>query len=208
MDPEADKRTAILAAAEQMFRERRIHELTMDDVAAAANVSKGTIYRYFKNKDELLFQMATAGFDEICDIVSKTPEAPSFGERLEYLCERLGSFFQERRAVMRMIQEHEGRMSSLCLIMRERWMAHRKKLVDAVGCVLSQGAASGALRVDIAPDTLALLLVGLARTRSVEYDQTPAQRPAAALIVELFLHGAAPAAQPGRDATHTHPERP
>ena len=41
----------ILEAAAQLFATHRYHEVRMEDVAAEAGVAKGTIYRYFKDKE-------------------------------------------------------------------------------------------------------------------------------------------------------------
>src|SRR5947209_9002043 len=47
---QADK---ILAAAARLFATHRFHEARMEDIAALAEVGKGTLYRYFEDKDEL-----------------------------------------------------------------------------------------------------------------------------------------------------------
>jgi TetR/AcrR family fatty acid metabolism transcriptional regulator len=43
----------ILAAAAQLFTTHRFHEARMEDIAALAEVGKGTLYRYFHDKEEL-----------------------------------------------------------------------------------------------------------------------------------------------------------
>lgn len=49
----ARNRARILEAAEQLFSERGVGGVTMDDIAAAAKVGKGTVYRRFTDKGEL-----------------------------------------------------------------------------------------------------------------------------------------------------------
>jgi AcrR family transcriptional regulator len=49
----ARNRLRVLAAAEQLFAERGVAGVTMDDVAAAAGVGKGTLYRRFGDKGGL-----------------------------------------------------------------------------------------------------------------------------------------------------------
>ena len=51
------KRGQILDALEQLLPGRRFHEITLDEVARAAQVGKGTIYLYFKDKDALFAEM-------------------------------------------------------------------------------------------------------------------------------------------------------
>src|SRR5205807_6866797 len=43
----------ILSVAARLFAKQRFHEARMEDIAAAAEVGKGTLYRYFKDKEEL-----------------------------------------------------------------------------------------------------------------------------------------------------------
>jgi len=57
----------ILAAALRVFAERGYNATRLTDVAAAAGVTKGTIYYYFKNKDALLVQLAATGDHEEFD---------------------------------------------------------------------------------------------------------------------------------------------
>jgi AcrR family transcriptional regulator len=45
--------TSIIAAAENVFAERGYHQARMDDIAEAAELAKGTLYYYFKSKDEI-----------------------------------------------------------------------------------------------------------------------------------------------------------
>ena len=47
------RRQAILDAAELLFFKKGVEETTMDDVAEAAELSKGTLYLYFKNREDL-----------------------------------------------------------------------------------------------------------------------------------------------------------
>jgi TetR/AcrR family transcriptional regulator of autoinduction and epiphytic fitness len=50
---DADRREALIAAAERVFCKRGYHAATMDDVAAAARISKRTLYQLVESKEEL-----------------------------------------------------------------------------------------------------------------------------------------------------------
>lgn len=59
----ADKRRAtLIEAAGKLFVEKGYEATTMDEIAAAANFAKGTLYHYFSNKAELL-QVLREGFE-------------------------------------------------------------------------------------------------------------------------------------------------
>ena len=57
----AQRRREILTAARQEFFERGFHQPTVDDVAARAEVSKGTIYLYYESKEEILAHLLLEG---------------------------------------------------------------------------------------------------------------------------------------------------
>ncbi len=71
----------IIDAAAQLFSERLYHEVRMDDVAAQADVSKGTLYTYFKDKDDLYLALIRDGLDRLLARIEagfadvQTPEA-------------------------------------------------------------------------------------------------------------------------------------
>jgi AcrR family transcriptional regulator len=59
----AQRRQEILDAARTEFFQRGFHRPTVDDVAARAEVSKGTIYLYFESKEEILAHLLLEGLD-------------------------------------------------------------------------------------------------------------------------------------------------
>ena len=61
----AVKREAVLHAAVQAFNRNGFHNTSLDEVAASLNVTKPTIYHYFGNKDEILFECVRIGLEGI-----------------------------------------------------------------------------------------------------------------------------------------------
>src|SRR3954451_9727501 len=69
-----EKRGRILEAAVKVFAERGFHTATVAEIARAAGVADGTIYLYFKSKDDLLLRL----FDEkMTELVAEVKEALS-----------------------------------------------------------------------------------------------------------------------------------
>ncbi|MBM4255670.1 MAG: TetR/AcrR family transcriptional regulator [Deltaproteobacteria bacterium] len=60
----------ISAAALRVFTRRGLHQTTLDDVAKEAGISKGTIYLYFKNKEDLFIATAQQVVPALDEIVS------------------------------------------------------------------------------------------------------------------------------------------
>lgn len=63
--PSPAKRERILNAAAGLFAARAFHEVRLDDVAAAAEVGKGTLYVYFRSKEELFDALLVEGFEQM-----------------------------------------------------------------------------------------------------------------------------------------------
>ncbi|HOK88754.1 MAG TPA: TetR/AcrR family transcriptional regulator [Candidatus Hydrogenedentes bacterium] len=62
-----EKRVRIFAAALEIFSERGFHGATMDQVAERAGVAKGTVYRYFASKEELLRELFREAARELAE---------------------------------------------------------------------------------------------------------------------------------------------
>jgi TetR/AcrR family fatty acid metabolism transcriptional regulator len=58
-----EKYQRILDAAVAVFAERGFHSSRVSDIAARADVADGTIYLYFKNKEEILMAAINSAFD-------------------------------------------------------------------------------------------------------------------------------------------------
>ena len=68
-----ERRSAILEAAIDTFAERGFHHARVSDVARKAGVADGTIYLYFKSKDDLLISL----FEEKMEQIEN--DVPPFG---------------------------------------------------------------------------------------------------------------------------------
>jgi AcrR family transcriptional regulator len=192
-----EKRRRILLAAEELLGTRRVHEVKLDDVAEKAGVGKGTIYLYFKDKDDLIFNVATAGFDELCELVQGLgAEGVDFRRRLEEVCRETSVFFRNRVAAVRMMQGEQQPLSCFPPALRQLWISRRRRLVEAVGKIIEQGQEGGEVRSDVPPEILADFLLGMLRTRSRDLAQAPAAYREDRFVVDLFLQGAG--AAPGR----------
>ena len=61
----AVKREAVIRAAARAFNQKGYHNTSLDDIAAALDVTKPTVYYYVSNKEELLYECFLAGVEQI-----------------------------------------------------------------------------------------------------------------------------------------------
>ncbi|MEO5755137.1 MAG: TetR/AcrR family transcriptional regulator [Chthoniobacterales bacterium] len=80
-----DRRQQILEAAMLCFGKRGFHQTSMHDISTAAGISVGLIYRYFKNKEEVIGALAEEHKKHIAELIARAGEAPTLLEAMEIL---------------------------------------------------------------------------------------------------------------------------
>jgi AcrR family transcriptional regulator len=80
-----NRREQILEAAMVCFAKRGFHQTSMHDVSAEAGISVGLIYRYFKNKEEVIAALADEHKKDIGELLERAREAPTLLEAMEVL---------------------------------------------------------------------------------------------------------------------------
>ena len=80
-----DRQQQILEAAMLCFAKRGFHQTSMHDISAEAGISVGLIYRYFKNKEEVIAALAAEHKKDIADLLERAGQAPTLLEAMEIL---------------------------------------------------------------------------------------------------------------------------
>lgn len=76
---EAQTRTRILQAAQKLFASQGFDGTTTRDLAQAAGVAEGTLFRHFPNKKAILVEVATSGWiDILTDLLTELSEMGSY----------------------------------------------------------------------------------------------------------------------------------
>ncbi len=182
----AKKRAQILDAASRIFATRVYHLVRMDEVAHAARVGKGTLYRYFPSKEDLYLAIVDEAFGLLIDRLeteraATAPPATALCRMIEAIVET----FARHLPSFRLIHRDEGR---LFLRKKEVIRARRAHIAHLLAEVLDRGVESGAFRkVDrtLAPS----MLIGMVWGTTLNHaEDTPAE-VLAARIGDLCLHG-------------------
>ena len=102
----AQRRDDILRAARDVFFQHGFHTATVDDVAVAAEVSKGTVYLYFDTKETILAHLLLEGLDMlVADLEAAYAADRRFGAktRLRRMADAYLHFYQQNPEYYRML---------------------------------------------------------------------------------------------------------
>ncbi len=187
----AAKRDRILRAAIRIFSQKGFFNSKVSDIARSAGVADGTIYLYFKNKDDLLISLFEEKMAEVVsDIRARIGEAEGALVRLRIFIENHMDLLVREAGLIEVLQV-ELRQSNK--FMKEYVPVKFLEYLDVIGEILALGKREGTFRQDLnvtvarravfgALDEMALAYV-LSKKR--KYD--PAE--AAAEIYRIFAEG-------------------
>jgi AcrR family transcriptional regulator len=171
---------AILDAAARVFSEHGL-AANLADVAAAAGVSRATLYRYYTNREALLEALAAHALTELANRLN---DAGLERATVEEAIERLA------RAIVAVGDRYAVLASEQC----SPDEAEAERLVGApMRAVFERGIASGHLRQDLPADVLLELFAGtiMAAIKLTQRHQLGAEEASAAAAA-VFLDGARP----------------
>jgi AcrR family transcriptional regulator len=75
LSPE-ERRAQLIAIGLELLRNRPLHDLSVDELAAAAGISKALVFHYFGSKPELLQAIAAAAAEEFIAVTEPDPTLP------------------------------------------------------------------------------------------------------------------------------------
>src|SRR6516164_700405 len=98
----------MLDAAGRLFGSQRFHEVRMEDIAAEAEVGKGTLYRYFSDKEELYLMLLERSSRQFMErLRTEKAKAVDPQAQLQAVVAAVIAFFDEHPHLFDLIQRAE-----------------------------------------------------------------------------------------------------
>ncbi|MDQ3041938.1 MAG: TetR family transcriptional regulator [Acidobacteriota bacterium] len=153
-----DKREAILRAAIKVFAQKGYFSSKVADIAKEAGIADGTVYLYFKSKDEVLHSIFDRAMEEfIAEGRREIAEIETADKRLQRIAqlhlEKLGAdrdlaivFQVELRGSTKFMEEFSG--------------GGFAEYLDIIRRTIAEGQKTGVFRADLKPVTAAKILYG------------------------------------------------
>lgn len=190
--PRNDKRERIVEAAIEVFAEKGFAAARVSDIAKGANVADGTIYLYFRNKEDLLLTI----FEEKMEEILRDLDAA-----LEGLVDPVDRMRAYARAHFHKLRTHPALAQVLQIELRQSTRFVRQyrpeRLWQYLGvfeALIRDGQAAGRLRLELDPFLATWAFFGALDELSIQWvlarkrDRFNLEQ-AADQVVEIFLHG-------------------
>jgi len=185
-----DRYETILAAASRAFAEKGYETTSITEIARAADVSDGLIYKYFSNKRDLLEHVLRAFYERVIeDLAAKVAGGKGFREQLYILIyEHLSTFVAERdlcRLFISEVRTASDYRGSAIQQLNRRYTSILIKMVE-------EAEASGEIPKKIDPRVVRDMLFGAIEHSA--WRHTIGKRPIdvrsmAQSIADIFLNG-------------------
>jgi len=153
----------ILAATRRLMERRGVDNLTMDEIAQAAGVAKGTIYLYFQSKDELvqaLLSQVGEGMALDLETILAGPNHPE--DKLRQVVFLLLQYVDRERELFPIYLRELVRSKSSRAALSPSLQKHEERIVGLLTRLFSEGIASKKF-INVNPRLLAYVLKGMVR---------------------------------------------
>jgi AcrR family transcriptional regulator len=183
-------RERIIEAAEKIFSEKGFYEAKVYQIADLAEVSVGTIYRFFKSKEELYSAVLKKKLSELERRVEKRVKHKSPEEALRVYIETVVDFFDEERVFFEIFMREVG---SLSIIDEERFELSDwyRNYVKRLSKIVNRGRKRGVFK-NLDPIGVILAISGAIKNLlycSMKGFTKLSSEDIKTLLTELFFNG-------------------
>lgn len=188
------RREEILKAAEKIFAQNGFHDSTVAEIAKESEFAIGTLYQFFKNKEELYYTMMIEKFDLLYTaLLTKVDRSTACFENLHCVVEVVFSFIEQNVDFFKIFTwELNVLAPNMENELKEQLIKKHFAYISIISGVLKEGITKGELKEGNAED-LSSALVGMMNVFSFNWllnqqqDSLIAKVP---VVVNLFLNGA------------------
>jgi AcrR family transcriptional regulator len=106
--PRAERREVVMNAAGRLFGERGYAHTSLDEIAAAAGVTKPVLYRHFDSKTNLYLALLERHRDDLPKFIERVPPDLPMEQRIEAILETWFAYVEEYGYAWKMLFRDSG----------------------------------------------------------------------------------------------------
>ncbi|MBI4228078.1 MAG: TetR/AcrR family transcriptional regulator [Deltaproteobacteria bacterium] len=180
------RREQILKIASELFSEKSYHDVTVDEIADAAGVAKGTIYLYFPSKERLYLEILEDSFEAIESLLEKEiAKSDPSPVKLKKVLSLIFEFYLMNLDVLRILSRDETHLIREHFEFTEHWRLRRIKLYEKI---LEKGQKEGSFR-PLNTRLIALIIFGLVRSVMFFYKTDESAKEIAEDVFSIISEG-------------------
>lgn len=180
------RRKEIIKAAAQLFSEKSYHDVTMEEVASAVGVAKGTLYLYFESKEKLYLSILESGFEAIQSLIGEVQRGKDPAPlKLKNILKLIFRFYRHNIDVLRILTRDETHLIREHYKFTEFW---KNRGVQVYERILERGVKEGSLR-PINTRLTAIMIFGLIRSVLFHYDSEKSAEEVAEEVFSIIEKG-------------------
>ena len=150
----------IIDAAENLFFSKGYDNVSMNDIAHETEMARGTLYKYFNNKNDIIAAIAIRASKIINEIFKKINEKDTGIEKIKTICLLYYDFYKQHKGYYEAYY-HSGLFDNEGSHNLENLRKIRKKTFQVVVNALNEGINDGTIREDIDPIATALIMLSM-----------------------------------------------
>ena len=158
------RRSDIIEAAKNLFFTKGYNLTTMDDIANETELSKGTLYLYFKNKEELAFTIIYENIELIKNLIEKAAGHRGTGlEKIKRIARIIPDFYDEHTDFFDFTGNLDYNFSSLpeSGSIGAQCSAIVEEIIEIFVTILKEGVHDGSMRSGINVKKTAILYANI-----------------------------------------------
>ena len=188
------RREEILKAAEKIFAQNGFHNSTVAEISKESEFAIGTLYQFFKNKEELYYTMMIEKFDLLYTaLLTKVDRSTECCENLHCVVEVVFSFIEQNVDFFKIFTwELNVLAPSMEHELKEQLIKKHFAYINIISGVLKEGIAKREL-TEVNAEDLSSALVGMMNVFSFNWLLNQQQNSLISkvpVVVNLFLNGA------------------
>ena len=188
------QRQEIIAAALDLFSERGYHNVSMHEIARKAEFAIGTLYKFFRNKEDLYQALVLEQSDRFHDALVRAIETPGDEiERLRNYVRTKGELFSANLPFLRLyIAESRGASYNLKASLNDEVRKRYYDFLEQLAAVFDGGIGKNRFRKIASPYQLAVALDTVLNAFLLLWIEAPERHPfpdSPDAILDIFFRG-------------------